>query len=57
METIDEYRMTRKVLIGEVSEALVGGRPRFGWIDIVKVALGSRGMTLQATRQCAKNKK
>ena len=36
MERIDE---TRRVLITEVSD-----RPRLGWMDGVKVALGSRGM-------------
>ena len=26
-----------------------------GWMDGVKVALGSRGMTAEAARQCAKD--
>ena len=29
-------------------------RPRFGWVDDVKVALGNRGMKVEAARQCAK---
>ena len=29
-----------------------GGRPRLGWMDGVKVALGNRGMTVEAERQC-----
>ena len=49
---MDEYRMARKVLMAEVS-----GRPRLGWMDGVKVALGDRGMTMEAARQCAKDRK
>ena len=33
------------------------GRPRLGWMDGVKVALGNRGMTVEAGRQCAKDRK
>ena len=29
------------------------GRPRLGWMDGVKVALGRRGMTVKAARQRA----
>ena len=28
-----------------------------GWIDGVKVALGNKGMTVEAARQCAKDRK
>ena len=36
----------------------VRGRPRLGWMDgVTKVALGNRGMTVEATRQCAKDRK
>ena len=52
---MDEYRMARRVLIAEVSG--VRGRPRLGWMDGVKVALGNRGMTVEAARQCAKDRK
>ena len=30
---------------------------RLGWMDGVKVALGNRGMTVEAARQCAKDRK
>ena len=40
-----------------VSEGRVGLRPRLGWTDSVKVALGNRGMTVEAARQCAKYRK
>ena len=35
----------------------VRGRPRLGWMDGVKVALGNRGMTVEAARQCEKDRK
>ena len=34
----------------------VRGRPRFDWMDGVEVALGNRGMTGEAARQCAKDR-
>ena len=52
MERMDEYRMARRVLMAEVS-----GRPTLGWMDGVKVALGNRGMTVEAARQCSKDRK
>ena len=33
---------------------LVGDRRMLGWMDGVKVALGNRGMTVEAARQCEK---
>ena len=41
---MDEYRIARRVLMAEVSGGRVRRRPRFGWMDGVKVALGNRGM-------------
>ena len=49
--------MTRRVLMAEVSVGQTRGRPRLGWVDGVKVALGNRGMTVEAARQCAKDLK
>ena len=51
VERMDEYRMARRVLMAEVSVGRVRGRPRLGWIDGVKAALGKRGMTVETTRQ------
>ena len=51
VERMDEYRMARKVLMVEVSGGRVRGRPRLGWMDGVKVALGNRRMTLEASRK------
>ena len=33
------------------------GRPRLGWMDGVKVALGCKGMTVDAAYQCANDRK
>ena len=52
VERMDEYRMSGRVSMAEVS----GGRVR-GWMDGVKVALGNRGMTVEAAQQCAKDRK
>ena len=41
--------------MAEVSGGRVRGRPRLGWMDGVKVALGNRGMTVEAVRQCVKD--
>ena len=51
---MDEYSTTRRVLMAEVSLGRVRGRPRLGWMDGVKVALGNRGMTVEAENQCEK---
>ena len=40
VERMDEYRMARRVLMAEVSGGRERGRPRLGWMDGVKVALG-----------------
>ena len=57
MERMDEYRMARSVLMAEVSGGRVRWRPRLGWMDGVNVALGNRGMTVEAVRKCAKDRK
>ena len=41
--------MAKMVLMAEVRGGLVRGRPRLGWMDGVKVALGNSGMTVEAT--------
>ena len=41
--------------MGEVNGGWVRGRPILGWMDGMKVALGNRGMTVEAARQCAKD--
>ena len=48
VERMDEYRMARRVLMAEVNGGRVLWRPRLGWMDGVKVAIGNRGMTVEA---------
>ena len=43
--------MARRVLMADVSGGRVLGRPRLGWMDGVKVALGDRGMAVEDARQ------
>ena len=50
MERMDDSRMARRVLMAEVSEGRVRGRPRLGWMYGVKVALGNIGMRVEAAR-------
>ena len=57
VEEMDEYRMAKRLLMAEVSGGRVRGRSRICWMDGVKVALGNRGMTVEAARQCAKVRK
>ena len=57
VERIDDYRMARRVLMAEVGGGRVRGRPRLVWMDGVKEALGNRGMTVEAARQCVKDQK
>ena len=51
VERMDDYRMARRVLMAEVSGGQVRGRPRLGWMDGVKVALGNRGITVDNARK------
>ena len=43
--------MASRMLIADVRGGRVRGRPRLEWMDGVKVALGNRGMTVEAARQ------
>ena len=57
VERMEDHRMVRRVMIAEVSGGRVRGRPRLGWMDGVKMALGKRGITVEAASQCAKDQK
>ena len=48
VERMDDYRITRRLLMAEVSGGRVRDRPRLGWMDGVKVTLGNRGMPVEA---------
>ena len=43
--------------MAEVSGGRVRRRPRLGWMDGVKVALGNRRMRVEPTHECAKDRK
>ena len=47
--------MARRVLMAEVGRGRVRGRPRLGWMDGAKVALGNTGMTVEAARKIGKS--
>ena len=51
VERTDDYHTARRVLMAEVSGGRERGRPRLGWMDGVKVALGNRGMTVEAATE------
>ena len=55
MERTDEYRMARRLFMVDVGGRRVLVRQRLGWMKGVKVALGSRGMTVEAARQCTRD--
>ena len=58
VERMDEYPMSRRVSRAKVSLGRVRSRlTRLGWMCGVKVALGKRGMTVEAERQCAEGKR
>ena len=46
--------MTGRVFLVEVRAGHVRGRHRLGWMVGVKMALGSRRMTVEAAQQCTK---
>ena len=48
MERIDDYPMAIRVLMAEISGGRVRGRPRLGYMDGVNLALGNRGMKVEA---------
>ena len=49
--------MAKTVLMSEVFGGRVQGRPRVGWMDGVEVAMGSRHIAVEGTRQCSKDKR
>ena len=55
LERMEEYRFAIRVLMMEVGGCPVRGRPRLGWMDGMKVALGNRGLTVEAPRQYARD--
>ena len=50
-------RIAKRVLMVEVSLKRVQSKQRLDWMDGLKVASGSRGMTVETTRQYARGRK
>ena len=50
MERMDGKRLAKKVWKAEVSGRRPRGRPKFGWMDGVKQALGRRDMSVEEAR-------
>ena len=57
VERMDDYGMARRVMMAEVTGGRVQSRPRLGWMKAVKAVRGSRLMTVEAVRQCVKDRK
>ena len=55
VERTDEYLMVRRALMAEASGGRVRLRRRLGWMDGVKLALGNKGMTVEAARKTGKS--
>ena len=53
VERMDEYRITRRVLMAGICGWRGRGRPRLGWMDGVKVSWGNREITAEAARPYA----
>ena len=47
----------QRVLMAKERGGRVRGKPMLGWMDGVKMALGSRAMTAEAAQQCTKDMK
>ena len=50
-------RIAKRVLMVEVSLKRVQSKQMLDWMDGLKVAFGSRGMTVETTRQYARGRK
>ena len=57
VERMDEYCIARRVLMTKVSGGWVRGRPRLGWMDGVKMALGNRGIWWRVRNNAQKIRK
>ncbi len=44
---VEEERLVKKVTRSDVRGVRPRGRPRMGWLDSVKKALGARGMSVK----------
>jgi hypothetical protein len=57
MERMDEGRLVKRVMNAEASGRRPRGRPKFGWMDGLKQALGRRDMNVEVARERAMNRR
>ena len=57
VERMDEERLVKRVMNADVEGNRPRGRPKFGWMDGVRKALGGRGMTVEQGRQNARDRR
>ncbi len=50
VERMEEERLVKKVTRSDVRGVRPRGRPRMGWLNSVKRALGARGMSVEQGR-------
>ncbi len=50
MERMEEGHLVKKITRSDVRGVRPRGRPRMGWMDSVKRALGARGMSVEQGR-------
>ena len=53
MERMNEERLVKQVFLSSVEGRSLRGRPRMGWLDGVKIAVGERGLSLEQARTSA----
>ena len=56
MERMDESRLVKKIMHANVWGERPRGRPRLGWAEGVKTALGVRGLSIEEGRIKARNR-
>ena len=56
MERMDEGCLTKRVMKAGVDGRARRGRPRIGWMEGVRSALGNRGMSVEAARVRARDR-
>ena len=57
MVRMDDMRLVIRVMKAEVSRRRLRGRPKFGWMNSMKQALGRRDISVEVTREHAVNKR
>ena len=56
VEKMDNERLLKKVMNAKVDGRSARGRPRFGWVDVVKRALNDRRMDMREASERARDR-